>query len=669
MSAYHASTARPRGILATLAVCALLALLLFAWSRTGPDPAAANPLTGMAAVTAGGSHTCALTTAGGVKCWGLSSIGQSGEGTTTDRTVPVDVMGMTSGVAAVTAGNSHTCVLTTGGGAKCWGGNSEGQLGDGAGGSFGDVSLTPVDVSGLTSGVAAVAAGESHACALTTAGGVKCWGRNAFGRLGDGTTIARTVPVDVVGLTSGVAAITAGNLHTCALTTAGGVKCWGRNFQGQLGDGTTTNSTTPVDVSGLSSGVAAVTAGSTYTCAVTTVGGVKCWGGNSWGRLGDGTTTNSTTPVDVVGLTSSVGAVAAGNYHTCALTTAGGAKCWGSNSEGQLGDGTGGTFGDSSLTPIEGSGLTSGVAAVAAGQSHSCAVTTTGGLKCWGRNNFGQLGDGTSNGRLTPMDVVVEVVKPTPTPTPCPAEGCPSPTPTPPGPAMSLAAPGTVFMGVTFLVAVKADPAPDEFVIFGSEVLFPAGLQWLPRPLCEDEVQVGRPDGGSLWLCQSSVTTPLGGAGHAAFASLGLPPYYPPFDVVAGSTTALVELDFVCDMPGSYQLTLTANPDSPHGAVFADTNGTKIQVKTVEHDYDGDTVPNQVADTIDIDCGVLGDTTCDGAVSIADAQLIAQLVVGRISGLGCPDHADVDGSGGVGITDAQLIAQLIVGRIDNFPGV
>ena len=238
-----------------------------------------------------------------------------------------------------------------------------------------------------------------------------------------------------------------------------------------------------------------------------------------------------------------------------------------------------------------------------------------------------------------------------------------------PGPGMSLDAPGTVFMGVTFQVTVNADPAPDEFVIFGSEVLFPAGLQWLPGPLCEDEVQVGRPDGGILWLCQSSVTTPLGGAGHAVFASLGIPPYYPPFDVVAGSTTALVELDFVCDMPGSYQLTLTANPDSPDGAVFADTNGTEIQVKTVEQDYDGDTVPNQVADTLAIDCVVhLGDVDCNSVVSIADAQLIAQLMAGRIGELDCPDNADVDGSGGVDITDAQLIAQLIVGRIASLPG-
>ena len=238
-----------------------------------------------------------------------------------------------------------------------------------------------------------------------------------------------------------------------------------------------------------------------------------------------------------------------------------------------------------------------------------------------------------------------------------------------PGPGMSLGAPATVFIGEPFQVTVNADLAPDvEIVYFGSEVLFPVGLKWQPRPSCEDEVRVRKPNGVSPFLCQSEVTTPLGGAGHAVITASGPPPI-PAFAVVPNSTTALVELDFVCNTPGSYQLTLTANPDSPDGAVFASTDATKIQVKTVQHDYDGDTVPNQVADTIDIDCVVhLGDVDCNSLVSIADAQLIAQLMAGRISGLACPDHADVNGSGVVDITDAQLIAQLIVGRIASFPG-
>jgi alpha-tubulin suppressor-like RCC1 family protein len=201
------------------------------------------------AIAAGGLHTCALTAGGGVKCWGRNNRGQLGDGTTTNRNTPVNVSGLTSGVDAIAVGRYHTCALTAGGGVKCWGRNIYGQLGDGTW----TQRTTPVDVSGLTSGVAAIAAGGYHTCALMEGGGVKCWGRNSYGQLGDGTTTDRNMPADVSGLTSEVAAIAAGWDHTCALT-AGGVKCWGRNSNGQLGDETTTDRDIPVDVSGLTSG-------------------------------------------------------------------------------------------------------------------------------------------------------------------------------------------------------------------------------------------------------------------------------------------------------------------------------------------------------------------------------------------------------------------------------
>ncbi len=191
---------------------------------------------------------------------------------------------------ALAGGNSHTCALTTAGGVKCWGGNPEGQLGNG---TISMGSSSPVDVTGLTSGVIAVAAGGMHSCAVTSAGAVKCWGSNDSGQLGNGTTTSSATPVDVQGLTSGVVAVAAGTSHTCALTNAGGVKCWGYNSDGQLGNGTTTFSPTPVNVIGLASGVSAVAGGGAHTCALTTSGGVKCWGFNGWGQLGNNTTTSS----------------------------------------------------------------------------------------------------------------------------------------------------------------------------------------------------------------------------------------------------------------------------------------------------------------------------------------------------------------------------------------
>ncbi|MBI3241575.1 MAG: hypothetical protein HYZ49_04700 [Chloroflexi bacterium] len=349
----------------------------------------------IAAVSAGGWHTCALTTGGGVKCWGRNDSGQLGDGTTIERSTPVDVIGLTSGVAAISAGGFHSCALTTGGGVKCWGQKS--SVGDG-----GNIDrTTPVNVSGLTNGVAAIAAGSWHTCVLTTEGGVKCWGLNGQGQLGDGTTTNRATPVTVSGLTSGVTAISAGGLHTCAVLTGGGAKCWGYNGWGALGDGTTTYRPTPVDVSGLTGGVAAISAGDYHTCALTTGNGVKCWGRNIEGQVGDGTTTNQLTSVDVNGLTSGVAEIAAGSYHTCALLAGGGVKCWGKNDYGQLGDGT---VVNQSM-PVNVSGLTSGVATIDLGDSHTCALLAGSEVKCWGWDGHGQLGTDRILERLTPVDV------------------------------------------------------------------------------------------------------------------------------------------------------------------------------------------------------------------------------------------------------------------------
>ncbi len=365
-----------------LAVASALASAL-AFSVVGAPQASAATAS---QISAGGGHTCALSTEGGVTCWGYNYHGQLGDGTTTNSSTPVDVSGLSSGVTQISAGTLQTCALTTGGGVKCWG-----YPGD---------SLTPVDVPGLSSGVTQISAGYLHTCVVTTGGGAKCWGFNLYGALGDGTTTNSSTPVDVSGLSSGVAQISTGQFHTCALMTGGAVKCWGYNLFGQLGDGTRKDRLIPVDVSGLSSGVAELDAGESHTCAVTIGGRAKCWGSNYRGQVGDGTRTDRRTPVDVVGLTSGVAQVSTG-HHSCALTTGGGVRCWGYNGSGQLGDRT--------MTdrprPVAVSGLASDVGEISAGEFHTCALTAGGGAKCWGSNSNGQLGDGTMTDRSTPTNV------------------------------------------------------------------------------------------------------------------------------------------------------------------------------------------------------------------------------------------------------------------------
>ena len=355
-------------------------------------------------IAAGYLHTCAVTTSGAAKCWGYDGNGQLGNDTaTTDQPMPVAVSGLESGVASISAGGAHTCAVTTSGAAKCWGYDYYGQLGN-------DTATTnqptPVAVSGLSSGVESIAAGDYHTCAVTTSGAAKCWGYDTYGQLGNDTALTnQPMPVAVSGLESGVASLTAGFAHTCALTTSGAAKCWGRDAEGQLGNDTAlTQQPTPVDVSGLSSGVASIAAGDYHTCAVTTSGAAKCWGYDAYGQLGDGgSNTNQSTPVDVSGLSSGVASISAGDNHTCAVTTSGAAKCWGYDGHGQLGDGGSNT---NKSTPVDVSGLSSGVESISAGSYHTCAVTTSGAATCWGSDTQGQLGNDTARTQQpTPVDV------------------------------------------------------------------------------------------------------------------------------------------------------------------------------------------------------------------------------------------------------------------------
>ena len=235
-----------------------------------------------------------------------------------------------------------------------------------------------------------------------------CWGGNALGQLGDNWSCGYTtcpVPVQVLGLTSGVRALTAGIGHTCALMNQGGVKCWGWNGNGQLGDGSEINRPVPTDVSGLAGGVEEIAAGGYHTCARISAGGIKCWGKNRRDQLGDGSGQDQRTPVNVAHLTVPVVAIAGGYNHTCAITNTGGAKCWGRNLNGELGVGQHNCPIQCPF-PLDVDGLSSRVLAVSAGGGHVCALVLGGRVKCWGWNIKGQVGDGTTEDQSTPVDVV-----------------------------------------------------------------------------------------------------------------------------------------------------------------------------------------------------------------------------------------------------------------------
>jgi alpha-tubulin suppressor-like RCC1 family protein len=351
-------------------------------------------------LSGGGHHTCALLDSGGIACWGDNSYGQLGDGTTTDKMLHVDVHELSSGASAVSSGSDHTCALLADGAVKCWGSNVYGQLGNGNNVN----QTTPFDVSGLTSGVGRISAGDFHTCALLAAGGVKCWGRNDEGQLGDGSDADQAAPVDVAGLTEGVAAISSGRYHTCALLSGGGAKCWGYNGYGQIGDNSSSGRNTPVDVHGLTSGVLEIEAGGYHTCARTGTEGVMCWGLNAYGQIGDGTIGEENSriaPVGVADLPQEVLGVSLGTYHTCVVLDSSGLKCWGDNFEGQLGDGTI----IERTRPVDVTGMSEGVVSISAGGFHTCAIMDSGQVRCWGSNISGCAGNGVRADRPIPADV------------------------------------------------------------------------------------------------------------------------------------------------------------------------------------------------------------------------------------------------------------------------
>jgi len=288
-------------------------------------------------VPSSGAHTCALTNTGGVTCWGFNNNNELGTHVYGHQSYPAQIN--IFGIKSIAAGSYHTCALPHGGTVRCWGNNYYGQLGidtwinDGYVKDQNDNELTQIT---------AITSGENHACALSQDGKVSCWGDNQFGQLGDGTNIQKDRAIQV-NLPSDIQSISAGEKHTCAVEkNTGSVYCWGNNEYGQLGLGYTgADRLEPQLLTQLPSATD-ISAGSLHTCAIIQGGAVKCWGENINGQLGDGNTTLSSTPVDVVDLPSEVTVISAGGWHTCAVTSDGKALCWGDNDWGQIGNGPSG---------------------------------------------------------------------------------------------------------------------------------------------------------------------------------------------------------------------------------------------------------------------------------------------------------------------------------------
>ena len=364
-----------------------------------PTPAVSN-----VTISNGASHSCAVVANTTIKCWGNNVFGQLGDGNNAASNTPVTVTGIT-GPTQISTGFNHSCALLADTTIKCWGHNFFGQLGNGTRIN----ANTPVTVTGIT-GATQISAGAAHSCALLADTTIRCWGYNGNGQLGGGGNANSNTPVTVSGL-DGATQISTGAYHSCALIPIlDAIKCWGSNFDGELGNGTTNiGSNTPVNVSGIT-GATQISAGGADSCALLADTTIKCWGNNLSGQLGDGTNDDSNTPVTVTGITGAT-QISTGSDHSCALLADGTIKCWGENFDGQLGNGT---LTDSN-TPVTVFGIggnplfTKRVTQISTGVRNSCALFTDGIIKCWGDNFFGQLGDGTNTDSAAPAIAVTGI--------------------------------------------------------------------------------------------------------------------------------------------------------------------------------------------------------------------------------------------------------------------
>jgi alpha-tubulin suppressor-like RCC1 family protein len=378
----------------TITVFLLVTMFLvspLACKKSGSSGALGN-LISMSTNGDGISHTLLVTADGSVWAFGTNSYGQLGDGTTTDRDQPVQVLDL-SDVVTVAAGAFHSLALKSDGTVWAWGRNGNGQLGD----NTTTDRLTPVQVSGIIpvspaasvkeydptalKNITAIAAGWQHSMALTNDGYVYSWGANDEGQLGNNDNASSSHIIQAQGLTE-VTAIAAGEQHSMAVRSDGNLWVWGWNNTGQLGDGTVTDSHVPQLVGGISS-VTGVAAGWGHSAALRTDGTVWAWGDNSYGQLGDGTKTARYVPARVDGL-SGINSIASGNKHMLALTADGTVMAWGRNYEGQCGNGSSTLW---FLEPVEASGLSS-VAVITAGENASGAITNGEISYVWGSSDY-----------------------------------------------------------------------------------------------------------------------------------------------------------------------------------------------------------------------------------------------------------------------------------------
>lgn len=338
---------------------------------------------------AGDQHRCAALRDRSLRCWGDNGAGQLGTGDSMPVSGWTPVAGINN-VEEVACGARFSCARATSGAVSCWGANDNGQLGDG---SF-VARATPSGVREISDSIA-IATGLDHACSLGVDRRIRCWGNNEGGALGANSTATRSsAPLEVEPATM-YASVSAGFYLTCGLTIQRTVRCWGRNSSGQVGDGTTVDRRVPTNVT-LPAPATQIAVGAYHACALLSDRRIACWGHNEAGALGTGMAGGSTVPILVAGI-GDAAFIAAGDYHTCAIRADGAVACWGLNDRGQLGDNTQ----TSRLSAVAVVGAYRAVSLSLRGR-HSCAIGTDGRMSCWGANMLGELADGTRIDRRNP---------------------------------------------------------------------------------------------------------------------------------------------------------------------------------------------------------------------------------------------------------------------------